>query len=152
MICSILISSFLIRSAGTACPLSGGAPCFQSMCMASMPSRVTYSERSTGVRVGLQDTHDRKRFILVVQNALAAGNAMSDDDPLPELVAEPLCHLAAERDIEHIRRGAALLELDLPVLPVTIMAIKVFVGSDHAITAMAITQRNRNRPETAGDS
>ena len=69
MICPILISSFLIRSAGTPCPLSGGAPCFQSMCMASMPSRVTYRERSNGVRVGFKMRDDRERLILVVHDA-----------------------------------------------------------------------------------
>ena len=94
-----------------------------------------------------QDAHDREGLVLVVQDALAAGNAMSDNNPLTEPVTEPLCHFAAKRDIEHIRRRAALLELYAPVLPVTILAIEVFVGSDHAITAMAIAQGNRNGPE-----
>ena len=78
---------------------------------------------------------------------LAAGDAMSDNDPVAQLVAEFLRHLAAQRHIEHIAGRATLLKLDLPVLPVTIVAIEVFVGPDHPITAMAIAQRNRNGPE-----
>src|SRR4030095_5741030 len=94
-----------------------------------------------------QDAHDREGLVLVVQDTLTAGNAVSDNNPLTEPVTEPLCHFAAKRDIEYIRRRAALLELYAPVLPVAVLTVEVFVRTHHPIAAMAVSQGNRNGPE-----